>query len=54
MILYECFRKLKTEQVVFDVDKFDFTDNDIFKAWLAYNKDQFKQICSVIKVNQNM
>jgi len=41
--MYECFQGLKTDkQVVFDMDKLDSVDNDTFKTWFAYNKDQFK------------
>jgi len=33
------------------MDKLDSID-DTFKAWFAYNKHQFKQICSFIKVSK--
>jgi len=32
------------------MDKLASIDDDTFKAWFAYNKDQFKQICSFIEI----
>jgi len=35
------------------MDKLDYSlDDDIFKALFAYNKYQFNQICSFIKVSK--
>jgi len=47
--MYECFQGLKTHKQVFDMNKLHSINNDTFKAWFAYNKNQFKQNIKVSK-----
>lgn len=47
-IMFDYHQKSKND-VVFDINKLDSIDNDDFKAWFAYDKEQFRQICSFTK-----
>lgn len=46
-LMFEYYQELKSSnQIVFDMNNIDSIDDSTFKAWFAYNKVQFKQICT--------
>ncbi|KYN23462.1 hypothetical protein ALC57_04098 [Trachymyrmex cornetzi] len=45
--MFEYYKELKSEhEITFDMNNIDSVDDSTFKAWFAYNKEEFKKICT--------
>lgn len=46
-LMFEFYQELKDKKkVVFDLNTLDSIDDSTFKSWFAYDKEQFRKICS--------